>query len=95
MIDLAPKQRRCKLCREVGHRRDRCPKQPAAVAEILDVDPIGQAAGVRMRIDALRASIKENERIRSHVEELLAHDRAALAKAQDELAGLRRARRAA
>jgi hypothetical protein len=86
--DIARRTRRCKICREEGHRRDSCPKRFDMLAD-LDaeaVDPIAEAALSRERIDGLIREIKDYEHALKVIGGFLDRSRVQLALERQKLA---------
>jgi hypothetical protein len=84
------RSRRCKICREEGHRRDACPKRVDMLAdEPVSSDPIAEAALSRERIDGLIREIKDYEHALKVIGGFLDRSRVQLALERQKLAEAR------
>ena len=102
-VARARARRTCGYCRRPGHKRPNCPEltahdesaHPRDQSDPRDPnDPIGEAAQLRQRIDALTISIDQHEAARSQIERLLIDERVQLELATRRLAEIRSARAA-
>lgn len=99
-IPIVPTPRKCKLCRQPGHRSTTCPAQRVPILAVVPDPPAAEQgipagrleaiAELRARFDALAVEIAEYERVRAIVDIRIAEShqrRAALAVEIKQLRG--------
>lgn len=77
----------CSHCKELGHKRPKCPKLRPTTAPV--ADPIERAAQIRERLDALKIEREQYREAQRQIDRNLSDNLLEAAKLEDELRAVR------